>query len=113
MLAPELYRQRCSIELITNRELRDQNIIGSVLRDFLFDLCDTLKMTPCVYETGDGPCETFQEILREWQQEKVCPSCGKILGYFSGLESIPSYLYCPTCMDKGYNEELEVILTLV
>lgn len=32
--------------------------------------CDANKMTPCVYETGDGPCELFQEILEEWRKEE-------------------------------------------
>lgn len=31
--------------------------------------CDAFKMAPCVYETGDGPCELFQEILEEWKTE--------------------------------------------
>ena len=48
MLAPGLYRQRCGVELITNRELQDRDIIGSMLRDFLYDLCGTLEMTPFI-----------------------------------------------------------------
>lgn len=33
------------------------------------DVCDANEMRPCVYETGDGPCELFQEILKEWAEE--------------------------------------------
>ena len=40
-----------------------------------------------------------------------CP-CGEPLEHFSGLEEIPSYLYCPRCMTKGYNEDGEVIVRL-
>lgn len=32
-----------------------------------------------------------------------CPHCGRILEYFSGLEHIPEYLYCPNCMDWAYD----------
>ena len=42
------------------------------------DACDANEMRPCVYETGDGPCEVFQEILEEWRVEfAICPECGQ------------------------------------
>ena len=31
--------------------------------------CDANEMRPCIYETEDGPCELFQEILEEWAKE--------------------------------------------
>ena len=33
------------------------------------DVCDANEMRPCVYETGDGPCEIFQGIIAEWREE--------------------------------------------
>ena len=33
------------------------------------DTCDANEMRPCIYETGDGPCELFQEIIEEWRKE--------------------------------------------
>lgn len=35
------------------------------------DLCDANEMQPCVYETGNGPCETFQSIIAEWEEEGI------------------------------------------
>lgn len=42
----------------------------------------------------------------------TCSKCGKELEYFSGLEQIPEYLYCPECNDTAYNEQGEVIFLL-
>jgi len=33
------------------------------------DICDANEMRPCIYETGDGSCELFQEIIVEWREE--------------------------------------------
>ena len=33
------------------------------------DACDMNEMRPCIYETSDGPCETFQEIIAGWREE--------------------------------------------
>ena len=33
------------------------------------DVCEENEMRPCLYETGNGPCEVFQEILKEWREE--------------------------------------------
>lgn len=41
--------------------------------------CDAFKMTPCVYETGNGPCELFQEILEEWKTEIMTGGNGDVL----------------------------------
>ena len=30
------------------------------------DRCDINELRPCVYETGDGPCEILQTIIDEW-----------------------------------------------
>ena len=32
------------------------------------DRCDANEMRSCLYETNET-CETFQEILREWEKE--------------------------------------------
>ena len=41
-----------------------------------------------------------------------CPHCQEPLEYFSGLEHMPDFLFCPRCNDKGYNEDGEVIVRL-
>jgi len=33
------------------------------------DACDANEMRPCIYETSDGPCELFQEIIAGWREE--------------------------------------------
>ena len=33
------------------------------------DVCDANEMRPCIYGTGDGSCELFQEIIAEWREE--------------------------------------------
>jgi len=44
----------------------------------------------------------------------VCPTCEKCsLEYFSGLENIPAYLYCPKCMDWAYDESGKRLFQLV
>jgi rubredoxin len=35
--------------------------------------------------------------------EICCPQCSCELEYFSGLEQIPEYLYCPVCNDTAYD----------
>jgi len=35
----------------------------------------------------------------------ACPSCDTTLEYCSGQEGIPEHLYCPNCMDWGYDPE--------
>lgn len=53
----------------------------------------------------DGRCDgcDYKELL--------CP-CGEKLAYFSGLDRIPSYLYCPSCNDKAYNDDGSVLALL-
>jgi len=46
------------------------------------------------------------------KERRACPECGTQLEYFSGLEQIPEYFYCPKCMDKAYNLEGEVLFGL-
>ncbi len=41
-----------------------------------------------------------------------CPKCGTPLNYFSGLEHIPAYLYCPKCNDTAYAEDGSTIALL-
>ena len=53
--------------------------------------------------------QEVKEIMAVKRNE--CP-CGEPLEYFSGLENIPEYLFCPKCNDKGYNFDGEVIVRL-
>jgi len=41
-----------------------------------------------------------------------CPRCQEPLEYFSGLEHIPEYLFCPKCNDRAYNLDGERIAEL-
>jgi uncharacterized protein YbaR (Trm112 family) len=52
---------------------------------------------------GDGSCPVADD------ERKACPKCGEPLAHFSGLEKIPSYLYCPSCNDTAYAEDGSVI----
>lgn len=45
MLAPELYRQRCTVEFTTEKNLYDTMIVEELLENFLHDLCGTLGLT--------------------------------------------------------------------
>jgi S-adenosylmethionine decarboxylase len=58
MLAPKLYRQRCTIELITNNNLYDTSIVEEMLENFLHDLCGTLGLEiivgPIIRTVEDG-----------------------------------------------------------
>jgi hypothetical protein len=42
-------------------------------------------------------------------RQGYCPKCGKKLNSFSGLEHIPSFLYCPKCNDTMFADTGEVI----
>lgn len=62
------------------------------------DACEMNEMRPCVYETGDGPCELFQEILEEWRMMyEICPECGEVR---SGDERVRAGMKCGIC--AGY-----------
>lgn len=41
-----------------------------------------------------------------------CPKCGTKLNYFSGLEHMPAFLYCPKCNDVGYDDLGNRVVTL-
>ena len=41
-----------------------------------------------------------------------CPTCKETLEYCSGEEQIPAHLYCPECLDAGYDEEGEKIFDM-
>lgn len=64
-------------------------------------------------------CELNEAACKvEYQGEKCtedhsCPNCKHSLEYFSGLEQIPEYLYCPICNDRGYDEEMNIIVELI
>lgn len=59
------------------------------------DACEINEMRPCIYETGDGPCETFQEILEEWRIEyEICPECGQVR---PGDERVKAGMKCGIC----------------
>lgn len=53
--------------------------------------------------------QEIKEIMSVRRGE--CP-CGEPLEHFSGLDKAPDYLYCPRCLDKGYNADGEVIVRL-
>jgi hypothetical protein len=46
--------------------------------------------------------------------EECCPGCLGNLEYFSGVEWLPAYLYCPACNDIAFDpdtgEELGAII---
>lgn len=46
--------------------------------------------------------------VKRWE----CPHCKSPLSHFGGIEKAPDYLYCPKCLDKGYNAVGEVIVRL-
>ena len=54
-----------------------------------------------------------QEIKEIMSVKRVeCPRCQNSLEHFSGLEEMPSFLYCALCNDRGWNEDGEVIVRL-
>ena len=58
MLAKKLYRQRCTVELLTDCNLYDTKIVEELLENFLHDLCGTLGLTiiegPIMKTVEDG-----------------------------------------------------------
>jgi len=56
--------------------------------------------------------EQEQELCFDCQDFDTCPECGATLVHFSGLESIQEYLYCPYCLDKGYDYTGNVLFRL-
>jgi S-adenosylmethionine decarboxylase len=79
MLAPNLYRQRCSIELLTDLNLYNTDVAEELLENFLHDLCGTLGMTiiidPIVRTVDDGTSAyvMFQESgcsVHSWYEYK-------------------------------------------
>jgi rubredoxin len=88
------------------------------------DTC-TLEGHVCELELGKS-CGLFREIIHEWVEEAnietkepekltdfTCPECGRALEYFSGLETLPEYWYCPECNDWAYTMEGEKLARLV
>lgn len=66
-------------------------------------VCDANEMRPCVYETGDGPCETFLEILEEWRIEaEICPECCQPR---PGDERVKAGMKCGFCAYTNPYEE--------
>lgn len=53
------------------------------------------------------------EVERRLSAHGLCPNCGTDLAHSSGLEHIPSYLYCPVCNDRAYADDGSVIAQLV
>lgn len=79
MLAPKLYRQRCTIEFITEKNLYTPEFVESLLENFLYDLCGTLGLTiiidPIVKTMEDGTSAyvMFSESgchLHSWYEHK-------------------------------------------
>ena len=44
--------------------------------------------------------------------EPKCPHCQTPLQYFSGVENMPEYLYCPKCNDRAYDLDGEFLAQL-
>ena len=68
------------------------------------NLCDARKMTPCVYETSDGPCELFQGILDEWAKELEI--CGQMKETMSQMASQVDFEEAASeyCREQGWGE---------
>jgi ribosomal protein S27AE len=61
----------------------------------------------------ESDIERGREIARiNALSREECPNCGEPLEHFSGLEGIPAYRYCPRCMDVGYDDDGNQIVTL-
>ena len=43
----------------------------------------------------------------------MCPECNLKLEYFSGLEYMPDFLYCPDCNDWAYDFDNQRLFRLV
>lgn len=54
----------------------------------------------------------FRDEMDAKVDKMNCPNCDTPLLHFSGLEYVPEFYYCPKCSDKGYNEDMEVIMNL-
>ena len=37
--------------------------------------------------------------------QPLCPKCDTALEYYAGIDSIPAYLYCPSCNDTAYSPD--------
>jgi hypothetical protein len=62
--------------------------------------------------------ETPKTVYNRKKVEKCdhiefCPKCHARLFHFSGLESIPEYLYCAICEDVAYDYDGSVLFKLV
>lgn len=69
------------------------------------DLCEEMEMSPCLYETGSGPCETFQEVLEEWRIDyEICSECFQTR---PGDERIAAGMKCGVCAGYGSYQEFE------
>jgi len=68
------------------------------------DRCDAREMRPCVYQTSDGPCEIFEEILEEWRRElEICPECGEVR---PGDERVKAGMKCSVCAGEWIPDAL-------
>ncbi len=45
-------------------------------------------------------------------EKEICPTCFNKLNYFSGLEQMPSGLYCPECNNAIYDEDGNILCIL-
>ena len=72
-------------------------------KDEIYYYCE-LNETKCIKEYQGKFCS----------EDHSCPVCGEPLDSFSGLEHMPSYLYCPRqCTQQGYDDEMNVIVELI
>ena len=54
----------------------------------------------------------MDKSLTEERVRDKCPICGNALCYFSGLEQIPEFLYCPFCNDLAFDYNGNVLFNL-
>ncbi len=57
--------------------------------------------------------DELTDIIHEQRFHRYeCPRCCEPLEYFSGLEYIPEYMFCPRCMDWAYSYDGERLFRL-
>jgi len=61
------------------------------------------------------PDREYRELLASLKQDALfvnekwtCPRCFTPLRYFSGVEELPAYDYCPNCMDWAYSDGMRI-----
>jgi S-adenosylmethionine/arginine decarboxylase-like enzyme len=70
MLCPEIYRQRCVVELISKTDLNNFEVTYEMLENFLYDLSGSMGMHifigPIIKNTETGP-----SAIMAWEESGV------------------------------------------